>query len=108
MLDIEAAADSFMLDSSNRLVDTTGGNAFIAKNSEDLYPFELLQTNASTANTPTCSTCNSTLQCDYPGTKGNTFGLCYGYLALGPSDVFGKDTNDNGDIDCFAISLRYK
>ena len=104
----QAAADSFTLDSEKRLVDTTDGNAFIAKNNKDVYPFQLLQTKAATANTPTCSACNGVLRCDYPGTKGNTFALCYGYLALGPPDVFGKDSDNNGEKDCFPIELLFK
>ena len=104
----EAAADSFMLDSLDRLVDTTGGDEFIAKNSDDLYPFELLQTTAATSNTPICSACNGKLQCDYPGTSGNRFALCYGYLALGPPNVFGKDSNGDGLVDCVVIDLLFK
>ena len=104
----EAAADSFRLDFRSRLVDTTDGDAFIAKNTDDLYPFELLQTTAATKNTPLCSACNGALQCDYPGTSGNTFAMCYGYLALGQPDVFGKDSNHNGNIDCVPIKLQFK
>jgi hypothetical protein len=104
----EAAADNFMLDSQDRLVDTTGGDAFIAKNTDDLYPFELLQTTAATSNIPICSACEGILHCNYPGTTGNTFALCYGYLALGPPDVFGKDSNGDGHIDSVPITMRFK
>jgi hypothetical protein len=104
----EAAADSFSIDSQNRLVDTTGGDAFIAKNTDDLYPFNLLQTTAANANIAKCSACNGVLTCNYPGTTGNTFALCYGYLALGPPDVFGKDSNGDGHVDCEPITMRFK
>ncbi|KAK3711358.1 hypothetical protein LTR37_009738 [Vermiconidia calcicola] len=107
VLTAEAAADSFALDSSNRLVDTTGGNAFITKNTDNVWPFGLLQTTAATANTPTCSACNGVLQCDYPGTTGNTFAVCYGYLSLG-KEGFGQDSDNDGSIDCTPIVLQYK
>jgi hypothetical protein len=104
----EAAADNFMIDSQGRLHDTTGEDAFIAKNIDDLYPFELLQTTAAASDIPTCSACNGVLQCNYPGTVGNTFALCYGYLALGPPDVFGNDSNGDGHVDCVPITLQFK
>lgn len=108
VLSPEAAADSFSIDAQGRLVDTTGGDAFIAKNSEDLYPFNLLQTTAANADIATCFACDGKLQCDYPGTTGNTFALCYGYLDLGPPSVFGKDSDGDGDIDCEPITLQFK
>ena len=92
----------------NHLVDSTDGDAFITKDSQNVYPFQLLQTTAATANTPTCSACNGKLQCDYPGTKGNVFALCYGYLSLGPESVFGKDSDGDGHVDCVPIVLQYK
>ena len=104
----EAAADNFKLDLFGRLVDVTAGNAFITKNKNDLYPFELLRTSATADNTPICSACNGELQCDYPVTQNNTFAMCYGYLALGPPSVFGKDSDNDGTVDCTPISLRLK
>ena len=97
-----------MIDSQGRLHDITGNDAFIAKNTDDLYPFELLQTTAPTSDIPLCSACNGVLQCDYPGTIGNTFALCYGYLALGPPNVFGIDSNGDGHVDCVPITLQFK
>lgn len=63
---------------------------------------------AQSDDTPVCSACNGILQCDYPGTFGNTFALCYGYLALGDPKDFGRDTDGNGVVDCRAIALQYK
>lgn len=108
VLSPEAAADSFSLDSSNMLVDITDGNKFIRKNLDDLYPFLLLSTEAASKNTPICSACVGVLHCDYPGTQGNVFALCYGYLALGPKHVFGKDSDGDGVIDCEPIKLQFK
>lgn len=108
VLSPEAAADSFSLDSSNRLVDITDGNQFIVKNTDDLYPFELLRTKAPSKNTPICSACGGELHCDYPGTQDNTFALCYGYLALGPKGVFGKDSDGDREVDCKPITLQFK
>lgn len=79
----------------------------MAKNSVDLYPFQLLKTKAPSVNTPVCSACGGALQCDYPGTTGNTFALCYGYLALGPVDIVGQDSDGNGNLDCTPIVVRY-
>lgn len=104
----EAEADFFSLDSLHRLIDVSDGNRFLAKNTEDLYPFELLQTTASADNTPTCSACDNVLTCDYLGTKGNVFALCYGFLALGQPSVFGKDANGDGHTDCVPIKLHFK
>ena len=92
----------------SRLVDITAGRLFMAKNTQDLYPFALLQTTADAANTPVCEACGGILQCDYPGTTGNVFALCYGFLALGQPGVFGLDADENGDVDCRAVDLRFK
>ena len=107
MLSPQSAADSFGLDSQGRLIDLSDDNQFIARNTDDLYPFELLRTKAATKNVPICSACGGKLQCDYPGTSDNTFALCYGYLALGPKSIFGKDSDNNGDVDCTLIDLQF-
>lgn len=107
MLAPEATADNFGLDDLKRLVDLTDGG-FLTKNTADLYPFEFLQTGATTLDTPICDACNGVLTCNYPGTIGNTFALCYGFLALGPPGVFGKDANNDGMVDCVPIALQYK
>lgn len=107
MLAPEAMADIFRIDELSRLVDVTTGG-FITKNTVDLYPFEYLQTGAATVNTPVCELCNGVINCNYPGTTGNTFALCYNTLALGQPRIFGKDADDDGLIDCLPIELQYK
>lgn len=107
VLSPQSAADSFSLDTQGRLIDLSDDNQFIARNTDDLYPFELLRTKAATKNVPTCSACAGKLQCDYPGTSDNTFAMCYGYLALGPKSIFGKDSDNNGDVDCTPIDLLF-
>lgn len=92
----------------NRLVDITAGRLFIAKNTEDLYPFELLKTTADPEDTPLCEACDGELRCDYPGTMGNVFALCHGFMALGPKAILDKDADGNGVDDCVEIELRFK
>lgn len=108
VLTSEAGADTFSLDSAGRLVDVTDGNKYLSKNKDDLYPFQLLRTEAPSKNTPLCSACGGSLHCNYPDTSGNTFALCYGYLALGPKSAFGKDSDGNGQVDCTPIKLQFK
>jgi hypothetical protein len=103
----DASADNFAIDSLNRLFDLTAGG-FIAKNTKNIYPIEIIENTAAMNNTPTCSACNNVVQCDYPGTTGNSFALCYGYLALGQPGIWGQDSDGNGDIDCFPITLKMK
>ena len=107
MLAPEAAADNFFINAFGQLVDITDGDGFLAKNGQDLFAFQLLKTKAASKNVPLCSACGGTLQCNYPGTTGNTFAMCFGYLALGPPDVFGTDPN-NGNKDCERITLHFK
>lgn len=104
----ETQADFFSVDGMSRLVDVTAGRLFMAKNTQDLYPFTLLQTVAEAENTPVCEACGGRLQCDFPGTTGNVFALCYGFLALGPRGVFGVDADGNGVVDCAVIDLKFK
>ena len=104
----EAQADFFSVDSMSRLVDVTAGDLFMAKNTQDLYPFALLQASAETGNVPVCEACGGVLRCEYPGTEGNVFGLCYGFLALGPREIFGQDADGGGEVDCEVVEMRYK
>lgn len=104
----EAGADSFSLDSAGHLVDVTDGSQYLAKNTDDLYPFQLVRSKAPSKNTPMCSACGGALHCNYPGTSGNTFAMCYGYLALGPKNVFAKDSDGDGEVDCTPIKLQFK
>ena len=108
MLANERQADFFTVDGMSRLVDVTAGRLFMAKNTEDLYPFALLQTTADVSNTPVCEACGGRLECDFPGTTGNVFALCYGFLALGPRGVFGLDADENGEVDCVVVDLLFK
>jgi hypothetical protein len=89
----ESPADNFELDSMGHLVDVTTGGQYLSKNTIDVYPFEYLRVTSEPDDTPTCYACNGVLQCDYPGTTGNTFAICFGFLALGSPDVFNSDGN---------------
>jgi hypothetical protein len=85
-------ADAWKLDAQDRLVDTNDKNFFITEQSGNVEPFVLLAKTAPTAETPTCSTCGGSLVCNTPGSTGNTFGLCFGFLALGKPSSFGANS----------------
>lgn len=79
---------------------------FIERNSRDPYPFLFVSENLSDfANVSQCSVCNSTLSCDYPGTSGNNFAYCNGFLALGP-DLGTSETDRVPSSDpCVRVEL---
>lgn len=70
----------------------------------DFLPFLYLQANedVSEAQVPVCSTCDGVLDCQYPGTTGSVFAICFSgqYLALGPAGSF-----SGADGGCEVVTL---
>jgi len=104
----QSQADFFTIDGMKRLVDVTAGGLFIAKNTEDIYPFDFLKATADPRDTPLCEACDGQLTCNYPGTRDNVFALCHGFLALGPKAILDQDADGNGVDDCVRIDLMFK
>jgi len=81
------SADTFGLDTQNRLDDVTRSREFVSTNAQDPFPFLFLGSTAAVEQTPICSACNNTLNCQLPNQTDNVFGVCVDFLSLGsPSD----------------------
>ena len=109
VLSTSRTAHDFKLDSEGRLVDLTAlGSLFLTKNTENLYPWTLLQDEASAADTAMCSACDGALTCGFEGEQEMVFALCFGYLALGEPSAFMVDGADaDNDPDCQIVDLRH-
>lgn len=96
-------AASFGIDDLSRL-KITSPNAIVDRNSRDPFPYLFADNDSPAfANALSCSACNGTLSCDYPGTTGNKFAICNGFLSLGVDSAFG-DGRDEGR--CQVIELQ--
>ena len=103
----EVAGDVFTLDRRGYLIDLSDGKKFVAKNNNNVYPFDFLKTSPEKDNRLVCSACDGKLTCNYPGTEGNVFGLCYGYLVLAERGIYGIDSNSDGHVDCTEIEMQF-
>jgi hypothetical protein len=94
-------ADLFSLNAQNQLVTSPSLDVLtLEKNSRDPFPFLFLENGTTVANTPVFSVCEGVLRAEYPGTQGNGFALCDGFLSLGVDAVTGAP-------QCQRISLGF-
>lgn len=82
VFDQTSGGSPFSLNAQSQLSSTANGQV-LGKNTRDPFPYLFLDDANPEGMTPSCSICNSTLTCDFPGSSGSVFALCNGFLSLG-------------------------
>jgi len=83
----QALPDIFALNAQKQLT-TSSGDLVLEKNNRDPFPYLFLDNGTTAANSPVFSVCEGRLRAEYPGTQGNGFAVCDGFLALVVEAVF--------------------